>query len=76
VPESVPSEAVVGHVGSNVQHIRDAFEWSGVGTDNTGQPHKPSINAAMVGEVGHLVFGTSGTEGAGWDSRCPIMLAV
>jgi hypothetical protein len=68
--------AVVGHVGSDVQHIGDAFEWSGVGTDSTGQPHRPSINAAMVGEVGHLDFGMSGTERAGWDSRCPIMLAV
>ena len=38
-------------VGSDVQHIRGAFKWSGVETDDTGQPHRPSINIAIMGEV-------------------------
>ena len=57
------AEPVVGYVGSDVQHIRDALEWSEMGADNTGQPHRPSINVEMVGGVGNLVFVLSGTEG-------------
>ena len=53
----------MGYVGSDVQHIRDALEWSEMGADNTGQPHRPSINVEMVGGVGNLVFVLSGTEG-------------
>lgn len=43
--------AVVGHVGSDVQHIQYAFEWSGVGANDMGQPHRPSVDVAIVGEA-------------------------
>lgn len=49
---------VVGHVGSDVQHIQYAFEWSGVGANDMGQPHRPSVDVAIVGEVRNF-------EGAG-----------